>query len=80
VVTRSTSRSIAGTSSVPWATLIARTFDVDVKACAGCGGRLEVRAVVTDLDLAHRILDAVPTMARAPSPLDSIIAYEPAFA
>jgi len=70
----------AATSSVPWATLIARTFDVDVKACARCGGRLEVRAVVTDLDLVRRILDAVPRMARAPPPLDSTIAYEPAFA
>ena len=47
---------------------------------ARCGGRLEVRAVVTDLDLVRRILDAVPRMARAPPPLDSTIAYEPAFA
>jgi hypothetical protein len=35
-------------SNVPWATLLARTFEVDVKACARCAGRLEVRAVVTE--------------------------------
>jgi hypothetical protein len=60
--------------------LLARTFDVDGKGCARCGGTLEVRAVVTDLELARRILDAMPRAARAPPPLDSTIAYEPAFA
>jgi len=40
------------------ATLLARTVDVDVKVCARCNGRLEVRAVVTDLDVARRILDS----------------------
>lgn len=56
----------AATSRVPWATLLARTFEVDVKACVRCGGRLEVRAVVTDHDIAQRILDAMPSAARAP--------------
>ena len=70
----------AATSNVPWATLFARTFDIDIKTCARCGGRLEVRAVVTDHDIARRILDAIPTTARAPPPLDPSIAYEPAFA
>lgn len=70
----------AATSNVPWATLLARTFEIDVKACARCGGRLEVRAVVTDHDIARRILDAIPTAARAPPPGDSTVAYEPAFA
>jgi hypothetical protein len=32
---------------VDWATLLRRTFDCDVKKCAMCDGRLEVRAVVT---------------------------------
>jgi hypothetical protein len=53
----------AATSSVPWATLLARTFEIDVKACTRCGGRLEVRAVVTDHDIARRILDAIPALA-----------------
>jgi len=70
----------AATSNVPWATLLAPTFEVDVKACARCGGRLEVRAVVTDHEIARRILDAIPAAARAPPPLDSSVAYEPAFA
>ena len=70
----------AATSNVPWATLLARTFEVDVKACARCGGRLEVRAVVTDHDIARRILDAILTAARAPPPLDSAVVYEPALA
>jgi hypothetical protein len=55
----------AVTSNVPWPTLLARTFDVEIKACAGCGGILEVRAVVTDHDIARRILDAMAAAARA---------------
>jgi hypothetical protein len=55
-------------------------FEIDAKACARCGGRLEVRAVVTDHDIARRILDAIPTAARAPPSADSSVAYEPAFA
>ena len=70
----------AATSNVPWATLLARTFDVDVKSCARCGGRLEVRAVVTDHDIARRILDAIPTAARAPPTIATDRLYEPALA
>ena len=70
----------AASSNMPWATLLARTFDVDVKACARCAGRLEVRAVVTDHDIARKILEAIPTAARAPPTGDSTVAYEPAFA
>ena len=57
-----------------------RSFEVDVKACARCGGRLEVRAVVTDHDIASRILDAMAAAARAPPPLDSSVVYQSAFA
>ena len=32
-----------------------------------------------DHDIARRILDAIPTKARAPPPLDSTITYESAF-
>jgi hypothetical protein len=70
----------AATSNIPWATLLARTFEIDVKACPRCGGRLEVRAVVTDHDIARRILDAIPTAARAPPSLDSALVYVPALA
>ncbi len=60
--------------------MLARTFDVDVQSCARCGGRLEVRAVITDHDLARRVLDAIPNVARAPPSADSSVALEPAFA
>jgi hypothetical protein len=53
---------------------------VDVKACARCGARLEVRAVVTDRDVARKLLNSIPRAARAPPPVDSTVAYEPAFA
>ncbi|HMF60597.1 MAG TPA: hypothetical protein VK595_09500 [Vicinamibacterales bacterium] len=70
----------AATSNVPWPTLLARTFEVDVKSCVRCGGRLAVRAVVTDLDTARQILDAMHATARAPPSTDSSVVYEPAFA
>jgi hypothetical protein len=41
---------------------------------------LEVRAVVTDHDIARKILAAFPTTARAPPIVDRAIVYEPAFA
>jgi hypothetical protein len=63
----------AATSNVPWATLLARAFEVDVQACARCAGRLEVRAVVTDHDI-------FPTTARAPPIVDTPLVDEPAFA
>jgi hypothetical protein len=65
---------------VLWATLLARTFDVDVKSCALCGARLNVRAVVTDPEVARRILDAIPTAARAPPSRPTSVISESAFA
>lgn len=71
----------AASANVPWATLLARTFDIDVKSCVRCGGRLQVRAVVTDHDSARKILDALPPAARAPPPrTDSVVLDDPAFA
>ena len=46
----------AATSAVPWATLHARTFDQNVLLCERCSGRLRVRAVVVDLEVAGQIL------------------------
>jgi len=60
--------------------LLARTFEADVKACARCGGRLDMRAVVTDHNIARRILDAIASAARDPPAADSAVVYEPAFA
>ena len=44
---------------VDWATLLRRTFDFDVKTCTACGGRLEVRAVVTEPGSAAKILESL---------------------
>ena len=36
-------------SRVDWATLLRRTFDVDVKSCAACGGRMvEINLIATE--------------------------------
>ena len=44
---------------VDWATLLRRTFDVDVTRCTGCAGRMTVRAVVTDPASIDRLLAAL---------------------
>ena len=49
----------APTSQIPWATSLERTFDSDIRACTRCDGRLRFRAVVTQPDIARRILDAL---------------------
>jgi hypothetical protein len=36
-----------------------RSFDVDVKHCLGCGGRMTVRAVVTEAAAIARLLGAL---------------------
>ena len=37
----------ASSARLDWRTLLKRTFDVDLRVCVRCGGRLTVRAVVT---------------------------------
>jgi hypothetical protein len=44
------------TSYVDWATLMARTFGLDVLQCGRCSGRLEPIAVITKTEIAERIL------------------------
>ena len=46
-------------SRVDWATLLRRTFDVDVLRCHRCAGRMTVRAVVTDPATIARLLGAL---------------------
>ena len=46
-------------SRVDWATLLRRTFDVNVLLCRGCGRRMTVRAVVTDAAAIDRLLGAL---------------------
>ena len=46
-------------SRLDWATLLRRTFDIDVKHCCKCGGRMTVRAVVTDTASISELLGAL---------------------
>jgi hypothetical protein len=66
----------AATARVDWATLLRRSFAVDVLECPKCHGRLRVIAVITERDPVRRILahlrvptDA-PPLARARDPTD----------
>jgi hypothetical protein len=46
----------ATSSRIDWRSLLRRTFQVDLRTCARCGGRLSVRAVVTEPDDIERVL------------------------
>jgi hypothetical protein len=46
----------ATSSRIDWRSLLRRTFQVDLRACARCGGRLSVRALVTEPDDIERVL------------------------
>jgi hypothetical protein len=68
----------AATPRVDWATLLRRSFAIDVLQCPKCQGRLRVLAVITERDSARRILahlglptDA-PPLARARDPTDDV--------
>jgi hypothetical protein len=66
----------AATARVDWATLLHRSFDVDVLACAQCGGRLRVLGEVTDAVAVRLVLESLglptdaPRAARARDPTD----------
>jgi hypothetical protein len=46
----------AATSRLDWATLLRRTFSIDLRICARCGGPLSIRSVITDQDTIDRRL------------------------
>ena len=58
---------------IDWATLLKRTYDIDVLACP-CGGRIKIAALVTDPEQARELLErlglpsAPPPLPRARSP------------
>jgi len=63
---------------VDWASLLRRSFSVDVLECPKCRGRLKVEAVITEREPVQRILahlglptDA-PPVARARDPTDEL--------
>jgi len=66
----------AASPRVDWASLLRRSFDVDVLRCAGCGGRLRVLSEVTEPALVGLVLDSLgmpseaPRTARARDPTD----------
>ncbi len=66
----------AATARVDWAGLLRRSFDVDVLACAQCGGRLHVIGEVTDAAAVRLVLESLglptdaPRAARARDPTD----------
>ena len=66
----------AASPRVDWATLLRRSFDVDVLRCAACGGRLRVLGEVTDSSLVGLILESLgvpkdgPRAAKARDPTD----------
>ena len=63
---------------VDWATLLRRSFSVDVLECPKCHGRLRVIAVITEREPVRRILAHLglptdpPPLARARDPTDEV--------
>jgi hypothetical protein len=66
----------AATTRIDWATLLRRTFDVDVLRCASCGGRLRIVGEVTDPAAVRLVLEVyglptdAPHVARARDPTE----------
>ena len=66
----------AASPRVDWASLLRRSFDVDVLACSSCGGRLRVLGEVTEPAMVRLVLDALgmptdaPRVARARDPTE----------
>ena len=49
----------AATARIDWRTLLKRTFDTDLRVCVRCGGRLVIRAVVTESASVAKLLAAL---------------------
>ncbi len=49
----------ASSSRLDWCTLLKRTFDTDLRVCVRCGGKLTVRAVLTDPAVIAKMLHAL---------------------
>ena len=64
---------------VDWATLLRRSFQVDVLECPKCHGRLRALAVITEREPVRRILASLglptdaPPLARARDPTDVVV-------
>jgi hypothetical protein len=66
----------AASPRVDWATLLRRSFHVDVLRCAACGCSLRILGEVTESGLVRLVLEAIrlpteaPLAARARDPTD----------
>jgi len=49
----------ATSSRIDWRTLLKRTFEVDLRVCVQCGGKLTVRAVFSDPASVAKLLAAL---------------------
>jgi hypothetical protein len=58
----------AATARMDWATLLRRSFDVDVLACAQCRGRLRVLGEVTAPTVVRTLLENLGLPTQAPRP------------
>ena len=56
----------AASPRVDWASLLRRSFEVDVLACASCGGRLRVLGEVTEPAMVRLVLDSLGMPTDAP--------------
>ncbi len=56
----------AATPRPDWATLLRRTFSVDVLACDARHGRMRVLGRVTERDTVRAVLERLPMAAEAP--------------
>jgi len=54
---------------VAWASLLERTFAIDVLACPECGGRLRLIATITDSSVIDKILTHLGLPAEPPTPM-----------
>ncbi len=72
----------AATPRLDWASLLGRSFEVDVLECPKCHGRLRVLAVITEREPVQRVLahlgvpTEAPPLARARDPADDLDATE----
>jgi hypothetical protein len=56
----------AASPRVDWASLLRRSFEVDVPACPSCGGRLRILGEVTEPAMVRLVLDSLGMPAEAP--------------
>jgi hypothetical protein len=52
-----------------WASLLERTFAIDILACPECGGRLRLIATINDQAVIEKILGHLGLPTEAPAPL-----------